>query len=70
MATATATKKVKLDLEGLDGNAFVLMGAFSRQARKEGWTKDEIEFVMTQCRGGDYDNLLRVLMDHCESSDE
>lgn len=62
----TPTKKVKLDLVGLDGNAMFLMGAFQRQARKEGWTKDEIHAVLTECRSGDYNNLLRVLMDHCE----
>ena len=27
-------KKVKLKLVGLDGNAYALMGAFQRQARK------------------------------------
>lgn len=67
---ATTTKKIKLELAGLDGNAFALMGAFSRQARKEGWTKDEIEKVMTECRSGDYDNLLRTLMAHCDSPDD
>ena len=64
------TKKIKLELVGLDGNAFALMGAFSRQARREGWTKEEIETVMAKCRSGDYGNLLCTLMDHCESPDE
>ena len=59
----STTKKIKLELSGLDGNAYALMGSFSRQARKEGWSKDEIEMVMTECRSGDYDNLLRVTMD-------
>ena len=65
----TAIKKIKLELVGLDGNAYSLMGAFSHQARKEGWAKDEIDAVMAECNSGDYDNLIRTLMDHCESTD-
>ena len=36
-------KKVKLELVGLDGNAFTLMGAFKRQAERERWAKEEIK---------------------------
>jgi hypothetical protein len=60
-------KKVRLTLVGLDGNAFALMGAFARAARKEGWTKEKIEAVMTEAQSGDYNNLIRVLSDHCEN---
>jgi hypothetical protein len=35
-------KQITLELAGLDGNAFSLMGAFQRQARREGWSKEEI----------------------------
>lgn len=59
-------KKIKLNLVGLDGNAFALMGAFQRQARREGWQEEEIKAVLDKCMSGDYDNLLRTLMDHCE----
>ena len=58
------TKKIKLDLVGIDGNAFPLMGAFSAQAKREGWTREEIAEVITECQRGDYDNLLRVLIRH------
>lgn len=63
-------KKVKLELVGRDGNAFSLMGAFSRAARKQGWAKEEIDLVLKECQSGDYDNLLCVLMDHTESPEE
>lgn len=66
MPTPAKKVKVKLDLVGLDGNSFALMGAFQRQARKEKWTQEEINAVLTKCRSGDYDNLLRVLFDYCE----
>lgn len=63
-------KKVTLSLVGLDGNAFFLMGAFSRQARREGWTKNEIDAVLNECKSGDYDHLLRTLMDHTQDEVE
>jgi hypothetical protein len=63
----TTTKKVKLELVGLDSNAFSLLGAFQRQARKEGWTKEEIGEVTKEAMNGDYNHLLCTLMDACES---
>lgn len=33
-------KKVTLELVGLDGNAFALMGAFAKRAKREGWEKE------------------------------
>ena len=60
-------KKIKLNLVGLDGNAFFLLGAFQRQARREGWTTEEISEVINKAQSGDYNNLLCVLMEHCDS---
>lgn len=64
------SKKVHLNLVGLDGNAFSLMGTFSRQARREGWSKEEIDSILTDCKSGDYNHLLCVLMDHCEMAED
>jgi len=61
-----ATKKVTLDLVGLDGNAFSIMGAFQAQARKEDWTPGEIKEVLDRAMMGNYDHLLQVIMSHCE----
>jgi len=57
-------KKINLNLEGLDGNAFFLMGAFQKQARKEDWKKEEIKEVLDECRKGDYNHLLQTLIKH------
>ena len=38
-----ASKKVKMNLVGQDGNAFALLGTFSRKAKEQGWSKAEIE---------------------------
>jgi hypothetical protein len=67
MENLVGGKKVTLELVGLDGNAFYLMGAFQRQARKEDWTKEEIRLVLDECRKKDYNHLLVTLMEHCES---
>lgn len=63
-------KKVRLQLVGLDGNAFALMGAFQRAARRQGWTPEEIKPVLDDCMSGDYDHLLNVLMDNTESDED
>ena len=63
-------KKVNLQLVGLDGNAYALMGAFQRQARREKWTPEEIKTVLDECQSGDYDHLLQTLMTVCESTAE
>lgn len=59
-------KKVKLKLVGLDGNAFALLGAFAKAAKKAGWTADEIAAVRTEATSGDYNHLIATLMDHTE----
>lgn len=70
MKTTTTTKKVKLNLEEIDGNAFMLMGAFSKAARRQGWSDKEREAVLAECRSGDYDHLLQTLLGVCESEEE
>ncbi len=64
---AIVDKQVSLQLVGLDGNAFALMGAWRTQARREKWTPEEIESVIKECTSGDYNHLLCTLMDHTKS---
>jgi len=59
-------KKINLRLIGIDGNAYALMAAFQHQARKEGWSKDEIQIVLDEAMSGDYDHLLATLAARCE----
>ncbi|MDG5490622.1 hypothetical protein [Psychroserpens sp. SPM9] len=63
-------KTVNLDLVGVNGNAFAVMGVFQKQARKEGWSTSEIEMVLAEAKSGDYDHLLATIMNHCEAKDE
>lgn len=63
-------KKVVLELVGLNGNAWSLMGAFSAAARRQGWTAEEIKVVMDDCRSSNYDHLLQVLVANTISPDQ
>lgn len=63
-------KTVNLELIGVDGNAYAIMGVFSRQARREGWSQDEIDQVLEEAKSGDYNHLLNTIMIHCEPQDQ
>ena len=59
-------KTVNLDLVGVNGNAFMIMAVFRRQARKEGWTQQEIDAVLTEAKSKDYNYLLATIENYCE----
>ena len=58
-------KTVTLSLAGVNGNAYAIMGAFRKQARKENWTEQEIEAVISEAQNGDYIHLLGTIQNHC-----
>ena len=58
--------KVKLNLVGIDGNAFSVMGAFSKAAKKQGFSKEEIDAVLKEAMAGDYNHLLNTIVSHTE----
>lgn len=57
-------KFVNGSLEGIDGNAFVLMGHFKTIAKRQGWKNQEIESVINKCMSGTYDQLIQTLLCH------
>jgi hypothetical protein len=63
-------KTVNLELVGVNGNAFAIMGAFRIKAKHEGWTQEEIDTVLTEAKSGDYNHLLATIENHCEPKDE
>lgn len=64
--TKTTCRKVVLQLVGLDGNAFNLLGHFQRAAREQGWLRSDIEAIVEEATKADYGHLLRVLIEHTE----
>jgi hypothetical protein len=63
-------KTVNLNLIGVNGNAFMIIGVFKRQAQKEGWTPEEIDKVILEAKSSDYVHLLATIENHCEPKDE
>ncbi|OAM27515.1 hypothetical protein A7P95_06770 [Eikenella longinqua] len=59
--------RVSMNLVGLDGDAFALMGEFQKNACRQGWEREEIKKVLNECTSGDYNHLLCVLMAHTEA---
>lgn len=59
-------KKVTLNLVGVDGNAYAIMGVFERQAKREYWTKEEIDEVLTEAQSDDYDHLVATISSRCK----
>lgn len=49
-------------LEGLDGNAFSIIGAVQKGLRKAGNPPELIDQVRNEMMSGDYDHLLQVAM--------
>ena len=64
------TKKVKMRLDGLNANAFVLLGRFAKEAKRQGWTEEEIKTVVDKAKSGNYDHLLTTLIDHTEDPEQ
>lgn len=63
-------KTVNLNLVGVNGNAFMIIGVFQRQAKREGWTQEEIDAVLSEAKSGDYNHLLATIENHCEPKDD
>ena len=56
------SKSLDLDLTSVDGNAYSLIAFFIKEARRAGWSKEEIEKVKTEAMSGDYDHLIQTLL--------
>jgi hypothetical protein len=52
--------EVAVQLTGNDGNAFAVMGACRKAARRAKVSAEEIEVFTKECMSGDYDHLLQT----------
>ena len=62
--------KVTVQITGLDGNAFAIIGRCSKAMRRAGWGTTEIRDFQKEAMKGDYSDLLTTVMDYCEDSSE
>jgi len=56
--------KPVVQLSGEDGNAFAIIGACKKAAKKAGWSAGKIKGLMDKMTEGDYDNLLVVAQEY------
>lgn len=64
--TTVASNKPKIKLIGTDGNAFSLLGKCLTVAKKNKWTKQQINIFNNEAMSGDYDHLLSTIMKYFE----
>ncbi len=55
-----------MQLVGIDGNAFAIMGAFGSSARRQGWSQEEIKSVIDEATTSNYDHFLATIASHVE----
>jgi hypothetical protein len=60
MAQSKPIFGVPIQLTGADGNAFAILGACSKEARKNGIEREKINEFMEEAKSGDYDHLLQT----------
>lgn len=58
--------KIEFDLVGQDGNPIALVGAWTRAARRQGWSDEDIEAVRAEALSSDYDHVIQTIMEHSE----
>ena len=58
-------KRVDVDLSPYaDQNAYAIGGAWEVEARRQGWSKEDIQKVIVEAQTADYDHLLDVYFEH------
>ncbi len=63
MAFQVKYPNVHIRLVGEDGNAFSIMGRTTRALKRAGVSEEECDQFRKQAMSGDYDNLLRTVME-------
>ena len=53
-----------------DGDPFAILGRFQREARRVGWSPEQIKAVIDDATSGDHDHLLDVVMANTEDDSE
>lgn len=58
--------KVIVPLIGSDGNAFMILGKVQRALKKAGATKEDLANFHAEATSGDYDQLLKTVVEWVE----
>lgn len=60
--SAVKYPEIEVQLTGIDGNAYAIMGAVSKALRRADVPQEEIDRYINQSKSGDYTNLLQTAM--------
>jgi hypothetical protein len=60
------TEKPTVNLSGIDGNAFIILGTVTKALKQNGADKEYIDKYLEEARSGDYDHLLQVSMQYVD----
>ena len=63
MLRETKYPEVNVQLVGEDGNAFAILGRVTEAMRQAGLSKDERDAFTAEATSGDYDHLLRTVIE-------
>ena len=58
--TKDTTKKITIDLTGIQGNSFYLMGVACNLMKQLKFTDEEGESVFEELKSGDYEHLIKT----------
>ncbi|WP_026776304.1 hypothetical protein [Polaribacter sp. Hel_I_88] len=60
-------KMIDLDLRGFKGTTTTLLGLFKHIAKRESWSDDEIQYVITEAKKhNDQDHLVETIREYCK----
>lgn len=66
MTTTIRHPEVSVELSTCDGNAFAILGLVSRELRRGGVEKREVDEFYREATSGDYDHLLQTCFEWVE----
>lgn len=52
---------ITIDLDGPDGNAFMLLGYVKSIGKQLDWSKEKITEIIKEMKSSDYANLLKIM---------
>ena len=67
MNTTPKHPEITVQLTGIDGNAFSIIGLVRRALRRAGVSADEIQEFVEEATSGDYDNVFITAMNWVEA---
>ena len=62
--------KVQLDLLTVNNEAYAILAAFGKAARRQGFNADWMDCIRTEAISRDYNHLLSTVMDNVEDPED